>query len=281
MAKYNNINNGMSYYWAKEYKKMYNKYPKLDEVNEKELQLIQKQMENYIIHYQDDFYLDKDNNIYRDTFLLSSKDLINVSSIRGESNNKDNIIIDRNLIYLTLHSTNPEETLKWLESLDLEEFSSEYDYGYQTIISPFDMRDRLMGDIKDAVIKQVITLVVIILIMSLCMFFIMKASIMNRIKEIGIYRAIGVSKKNLIFKYLIEVIILTTFTIFVGYAISSFFIIVAANVSKSIITVLYYPWYLALFVFIFLYFISIVSGLIPIISLIRRTPSEILAKYDI
>lgn len=281
MAKYNNINNGMSYYWAKEYKKMYNKYPKLDEVNEKELQLIQKQMENYVIHYEDDFYLDKDNNIYRDTFLLSSKDLINVSSIRGKSINKDNIIIDRNLTYLTLHSTNPEETLKWLESLDLEEFSSEYDYGYQTIISPFDMRDRLMGDIKDAVIKQVITLVVIILIMSLCMFFIMKASIMNRIKEIGIYRAIGVSKKNLIFKYLIEVIILTTFTIFVGYAISSFFIIVAANVSKSIITVLYYPWYLALFVFIFLYFISIVSGLIPIISLIRRTPSEILAKYDI
>ena len=120
-----------------------------------------------------------------------------------------------------------------------------------------------------------------LVIMSVCMFFIMKSSVMNKIKEIGIYRAIGVSKNNLIFKYFVEILVLTTCTIFVGYLLASVFISIAANVSESILTVLYYPWYLALAVLVFIYLISIVCGLIPVFSLTRKTPSEILSKYDI
>ena len=120
-----------------------------------------------------------------------------------------------------------------------------------------------------------------LVLMSLCMYFIMRSSLMNRIKEIGIYRAIGVSKKNLIFKFFIEAIVLATLTVLIGYLLTSGFMLLCLNMSSMIAEVFYYPAWLALADLIILYAISLFFGTLPILSLLRKTPSEILAKYDI
>jgi ABC-type antimicrobial peptide transport system permease subunit len=104
---------------------------------------------------------------------------------------------------------------------------------------------------------------------------------MGRIKEVGIYRAIGVSRKNLIFKFFIESLVLTTLTVFIGYIATSTFISVALGMSSLVEEVFYYPIWLALAVFLLLYAVCTLCGIIPIFSLLRKTPSEILAKYDI
>ena len=118
-------------------------------------------------------------------------------------------------------------------------------------------------------------------IMSVCMYFIMKSSTMNRIKEIGIYRAIGVTKKNFIFKFIIETLVLITSTVLVGYLISSGVIWSITGISSLLLEYIYYPWYISLILIILLYGITLICGLLPILMLLRRTPSEILAKYDI
>ena len=124
-------------------------------------------------------------------------------------------------------------------------------------------------------------IIVFLAIMSLCMYFIMKSSLMARIKEVGIYRAIGVSKGNLRYRFLIEAIVLTTFTVFIGYLISSAFIFVlSANVSL-LESILYYPVWLAGAILVILYVVCLICGMLPIASLLRKTPSEILSKYDI
>ena len=104
---------------------------------------------------------------------------------------------------------------------------------------------------------------------------------MNRIKEIGIYRAIGVTKKNLVFKFFIEVTVLTLLTVFIGYIIVSAFLYACLSISPLVEQIFFYPPWLAGIDLLLLFAISLFFGILPILSLLRKTPSEILSKYDI
>ena len=143
------------------------------------------------------------------------------------------------------------------------------------------MEDLRNENQTEEIITSLITMAVIFVLMSVCMYFIMRSSLMNRIKEVGIYRAIGVSKKNLVFKFFIEAIVLTTLTVFVGYLLTSAFLFLALGMSSLVADLFYYPLWLAGADLILLYVISLFFGTLPILSLLRKTPSEILAKYDI
>jgi ABC-type antimicrobial peptide transport system permease subunit len=138
-----------------------------------------------------------------------------------------------------------------------------------------------MSSIKNDIIKSLIAMSVVLALMSICMYFIMRSSLMNRIKEIGIYRAIGASKKNLTFRFLIESMVLSAYTVFKGFVLSSVFIWVGLWLSSMLENVFFYPVWYGLIVLAVLIGLCLICGIIPIISLLRKTPSQILAKYDI
>lgn len=119
------------------------------------------------------------------------------------------------------------------------------------------------------------------LILSVCMYFVMKSVYMNRMKELGIYRAIGVSKKNLLYRSFVEVAVTTTLSVFVGYLIATAGIMYVTAMSKSADEFFYYPLWMKLLVLAFLYVICIFSGTITVRGVLRKTPAEILSKYDI
>ena len=180
--------------------------------------------------------------------------------------------------YTLIHSNDPKATERWLK----QEFAG-YDTGTERlwVVTPDAMFDNLIANDMPEVIVGLVALVLILAILSLCMYFIMRSSLMSRIKEIGIYRAIGVSKGNLIFKFLVEALVLTTLTVFIGYAISSGFLFACYGISSFVEEIFYYPWWMAGGVLVLLYALCVFCGVWPILSLLRKTPSEILAKYDI
>ena len=104
---------------------------------------------------------------------------------------------------------------------------------------------------------------------------------MTELYKAGRVRAIGVSKGNLIFKFFIEAVVLTTLTVFVGYLATSAFLLCCLNLSDLVLDVFYYPPWMAGAVLLILYALGLFCGTLPILSLLRKTPSEILAKYDI
>ena len=75
--------------------------------------------------------------------------------------------------------------------------------------------------------------------------------------------------------------VLTTLTVFVGYLFSSLSLYAMFGISEIFSYSLYYPVWLALIVLLILYAISIFFGILPVLFLTRKTPSEILSKYDI
>ena len=232
------------------------------------------------------------------SYLVSDSDYIAFSKALGETHpsasdsvgvsvgtemEKRDVIVDmeyyKSSLYTVIHSSNPEAAEAFLraEFSDLEAPSK-----YQSaIITPNMIFDSIIEENLDNIVSEIITMSVLLILMSACMYFIMRSSLMNRVKEVGIYRAIGVSRKNLIFKFAIEAAVLATLTVFIGYIISSAFLYAMFGMSTLIADAMYYPVWLALLVLVILYAISIFFGVLPIISLTRITPSAILSKYDI
>jgi hypothetical protein len=136
------------------------------------------------------------------------------------------------------------------------------------------------GSQQDLLISA-ISMIALAALMALCLYFIMRSTLMAAIKEIGTYRAIGVSRKNLIFKYLVETLVLFALTIFIGYAVSSGVLWWLLGTVKMLSSFLYYPVWMGVMTFVLLLAMSCVCGVLPIFSLLRKTPSEILSKYDI
>ncbi|MCL2678245.1 MAG: ATP-binding cassette domain-containing protein, partial [Clostridiales bacterium] len=188
----------------------------------------------------------------------------------------------RNHLFLMIHTTDVAATGQFLSGLfDGRSISLDYRVTNYSLVTPQDMFDLMKNEMQLSITGQIIAMAVVLGLLSLCMYFIMRSSFMARVKEVGIYRAIGVSRRNLLFKFLMETLVLTTLTIFIGFAIASVLLFAWLGGSPFMSQIFYYPVWLAGALLALLYLICLVCGLLPIALLLRKTPSAIMAKYDI
>ncbi len=149
-------------------------------------------------------------------------------------------------------------------------------YGVSAVIAPEDAKQELRRSNYELFASNGISLIVVTAILAMCVYFIMRSALLGDIKEVGISRAIGVSKRNLCYRYFIESMVLFVLTVFVGYLLSSLMMRVFETLA-----IVYYPWWLALLTLGLIFGITAICGQIPIRALLRKTPAQILAKYDI
>lgn len=154
--------------------------------------------------------------------------------------------------------------------------------GRDSVITPDDIYEIHSSSYDATRTTLTVALIVIIAVMCLCLYLIMRSSIMSEVKQIGIYRAIGVSRKNILFRYFIETSLVFACTVFIGYAVATFGISrIISLMGQTIESVMFYPAWLAGFTLIGLFAACTVCGMIPVFKLLRKTPSEILSKCDI
>lgn len=280
IAKYYTMSSGFVYYAAKEYKMKNGVYPTIKESDSLQTKSYYIEIDEYDAMYKSDFYTNGYSQLLQDVYLLNDNDYYLMSKQTGYTS--EIVESQRHEYYpryILVYSNDVSATENFLKALHKDSVFNEE--GYPNVLAPSDNYGTLLKEVKNEIMKNLISIGVLMGIMSVCMYFIMKSSTMNRIKEIGIYRAIGVTKKNFVFKFMIETLVLITSTVLVGYLISSGFVWIITSSSKSLLEFLYYPWYVALILILVLYGVTLICGLLPIITLLRRTPSEILAKYDI
>jgi len=273
------------YYKAFKYKEMYGKYPSRTEMKQlaPSLPELNDTMNRYYKMYEEEYYNSQSYGYYGEhAYLMNERDFITMSRRVGITDNSAIPLYYSSVderCYTMIHSVNPELTEKWIaENLKDHESPTEY---LPAVVTPDHLYEDIMANNKVVILSSFITMAVILTVMSICMYFIMRSSLMSRIKEIGIYRAIGVSKKNLVFKFIVEALVLTTLTVFIGYLATSAFMAACLALSPMVETVFFYPLWLALAVLVILYALCLFCGTLPITLLLRKTPSEILAKYDI
>ena len=280
------MSDGEAYYKAEQYRALYGRLPSRTELDAcaDRLPDIHDTIKHYYVAYESEFYFGM-NDFYSHSYLLNEADYVDCTQRVGESHTLAHGGFETDaeqystIAYMVVHSHDPQKTEKWLrenfsELEPIDEFSRAISY-------PSDIFSDIIMDRAASILTGLIVMAVVLLLLSICMYFIMRSALLNSIKEVGIYRAIGVSKRNLVFKFFVEAAVLTTLTVFVGFVLTSIFISICFGLSPLVSQVFFYPPWLALVLLAVLYGICLLFGVLPILSLLRKTPSQILAKYDI
>ena len=126
-----------------------------------------------------------------------------------------------------------------------------------------------------------ITFIFVVLAASaISYFFVIRSSLLARIYEVSVYRALGVTKLDIHKIFTVETIVVTTITSLLGYAAATTLLWRLQLLIEDFTTVIKVTPLSIVAGVIIIYVVNIVSGLIPVTNLLRKTPAEILSKYD-
>ena len=141
-------------------------------------------------------------------------------------------------------------------------------------------RDKYVNDRTNSMASTLIFSVVILSISLIEIYLMMRSSFLSRIKEVGIYRAIGMKKLDIYKMFTGEIIAISTIGSMTGVLFTSYII-------YQLTTVSYYAnkflvnGYTIITVIILVYLFNLLVGLLPCALTLRKTPAEIMSRNDI
>ena len=141
-------------------------------------------------------------------------------------------------------------------------------------------RDKYVKDRTSSMASTLIFSVVILSISLIEIYLMMRSSFLSRIKEVGIYRAIGMKKLDIYKMFTGEIIAISTIGSMTGVLFTSYII-------YQLTTVSYYAnkflvnGYTIITVIILVYLFNLLVGLLPCALTLRKTPAEIMSRNDI
>ena len=132
---------------------------------------------------------------------------------------------------------------------------------------------------------RVILIVTIVLFAVVVVYVLltMRTKLIHEIKEIGILRSIGMKRRTLIRNNILEAFVLTLFTTLIGFVIGTIIgelLLSKLNPILKLNVNLFTSYNTYLFVLI-MFGLNIFFGILPMLTLLRKTPNEINTKYDI
>ena len=227
-------------------------------------------------------WYDENNTSYDIT-----KNYINENNLKVVGRFKSNFNIEANLLaysregilrkqcqsHYTLISTDSANEQKAIELF--KQYGNIYETSYKY---NHDIRVKEKAQMFGSTIAVSFIFVVIIVIY---MFFMMRSKMIHRIYEIGVLREIGASKGKIYRAFLIELIVLVFMTTMLGYLVSLILCFLANQKIGGMLGLFRYSPLYAIGGFVVLLGVSIIAGMLPIFTLQRKTPAEIVAKYDL
>jgi ABC-type lipoprotein export system ATPase subunit len=170
---------------------------------------------------------------------------------------------------LIIHSNNISKTIKYFDNLGIEATSL-----YDTEKAEY----RLIK-LSESSSTFVFT-VMIIGAMSLSFFFIIRSSLLSRIYEVSIFRALGVIKRDIRKIFIVESILITTITSILGYTVTTLFLLKIQNLTEDYFQLIHISLLSFISGIALIYLVNILSGVLPVSMLLKKTPAEILSGYD-
>lgn len=121
---------------------------------------------------------------------------------------------------------------------------------------------------------------VILVISFIEIYLIIRASFLSRVKEVGVYRAIGVKKSDIYKMFTGEIFAITTMASLPGFALMSYCLYKLSNMTYFNQLFLVTPWTMGICLVI-IYGLNFLFGLLPVFRTIRKTPAAILSRTDV
>lgn len=163
---------------------------------------------------------------------------------------------------------------------------NEYDEDAKAFDSYTALLNQQLEDNSNSTEQRARSLLIVLVGIIIYIYFMMRSSMLKRIKEIGTYRAIGATKRDVYKMFLGEIFWNTTVSTLPGFIVMTYLINITQNSVNELlggisVTFFYFPAHYFIISLLGLYVINFVFGLLPIFNLLRKTPSQINAKFDI
>jgi ABC-type antimicrobial peptide transport system permease subunit len=169
-----------------------------------------------------------------------------------------------------IYSNNPSETVEHFLAEDQEAI---HIYSVE--------RARYLANSIENSIGSLIFSAVSLVATAISFYFVMRSSMISRIYEIGVYRALGTRRFELIKRFIVESAVLTTFSSLIGFGFMTYMIYTTNQRSESFFEVGHVSFLSILSGVLFIYLVNILSGTLPVMMLLRKTPAQIATSYDI
>ena len=133
---------------------------------------------------------------------------------------------------------------------------------------------------KESITSKLVVIGIIFGISLIEIYLMVRSSFLSRIKEIGIYRAIGVKKLDIYKMFLGEIIAITTMASMPGALFMAYVVKVLSGIKYlSNYFMINIPIILGAILFIYLF--NTLIGLLPVFNVVRKSPAQILSRHDL
>ena len=141
-------------------------------------------------------------------------------------------------------------------------------------------RNKYLSEMKETRKNTFLVSGIILAISLIEVFLMIRSSFLSRIKEVGIYRAIGVKKIDIYKMFFGEIFAITTIASVPGIILMSYILKVLTSISYIKDSFIINP-FIILVTIIFIYIFNLIIGLLPVYKTIRKTPANILSRHDL
>ena len=195
-----------------------------------------------------------------------SADDINSYFVNMNTNKYELIETSKNMI---IYATDKDKTINDFKKID------------KRVVDVYTAdKDSYMKEHKESMTSSLIVAAIMLGISLVEIILMTRSSFLSRIKEVGIYRAIGVKKSDIYKMFMGEAFAITSLTSVPGVLFMSYYISVISDINyigKNYVM----NWGVVLLCMIILYVFNIVISLIPVFNTMRKTPAAILARHDL
>ena len=141
-------------------------------------------------------------------------------------------------------------------------------------------KDEYKIKMRESVNNTLLVSGIILLISLIEIYLMIRSSFLSRIKEIGIYRGIGVKKIDIYKMFMGEIIAITTLASVPGLIFSAYVLKVLSTIKQLSSLFLVTPKTVIISI-IFVYLFNLIIGLLPVFNVVRKRPATILARHDL
>jgi ABC-type antimicrobial peptide transport system permease subunit len=168
---------------------------------------------------------------------------------------------------MSVYSSNPKD---WVSKMEEANLVASWPYGDE-IIQAENHQTRMIAILYISIF--------ILFFSGLGMYYMMRSSMLSRIYEISVYRALGIKQSSIMKEFMTELVVITTCTTLVGYLLASLMIfnLQGASFLKEIAYLNPSAFIFGLFL---IYIINLIFGILSIRGQLSKTPSELLSNYD-
>ncbi len=225
------------------------------------------------------------NNRYKDMYKLNKTIDTKINDVKlkvvgyySSQEQFDMMFVNNNTIKYKLITETSNLTIYAKDKT--QAFTDFHDLKLDIIDSYTNSRNQYVNGIKESITTTLIVAVIILAISLIEIFLMIRSSFLSRVKEIGIFRAIGVKKSDIYRMFSGEIFAITTIASVPGVLFMSYIVKAICNI-PIFASEFKINWIITLMAILFVYLFNLFIGLIPVFKTLIKTPSAILSRHDL